>query len=788
MPYNIQTDQTILEDLVREGKDLLRSLDDGYISPSAYDTAWVARIPAKDDPNQPMFPQALAWVRENQLPDGSWGIASNPYRPKYNNAIEHFHDRIICTVSCLIALAIWEPDSIQIVRGERYIYEHIDQLRADTHATVGFELLLPELLETARALNVDLPYESPVIEKINQYRNLKLSKIPIQVVYARPTTLLHSLEGFGSRLDCHKVLKFQAGNGSFLNSPSATAFVYMHTSDEKALAYIEDMLEKFDGAVPVNYPIDIFERLWVLNNVYSLNLEHYFREEIEHHINYIEEQWSSRGMVWSRYVQTPDIDDTAVAFKLLRLNGRNVSPDVFKNFYDEKSGNFFCFPGELDASLSHMISLRDTSEVFFKDDDGSLLQEARNFSLEFLNDRLNNNKLDDKWYFRENTRDIVSHAIKKRRFFKIPFTEKRKNIELYRSTSRHDYWIDKTIYLVPNINSEIFLEIAELENKILRDSFHQELKYLQAWAETHMYYVDEAQVRTTLGIACHSAPRPDQRNTRLIMSKITLRLFDVDVAFTSVDNITSKLELVSAIFKDGKDALLEKYPAANQRGAIRQLWAVVNNLIEEVTSFRTTDLRSQLLKNIEYTVRDYLKRIHTLDAAFDVDYARLSIGAALALELTIFRTGGASSEMLNSPDYYDLLDTSRDILNFLADIRLTEKKMADGKAETVGLGVKGKTKEETVSHFFNYYESVMEEFYQFALKSNDVPTHYKMLAFDLCQTMASLYEEDNFKQQTSTLFDFVKQDAEEMVPLDEIPSTIGRPMFSQTTPLPEAIA
>src|SRR5688500_8091877 len=109
-------------------------------------------------------------------------------------------------------------------------------------------------------------------------------------------------------LDCAQILRQQAANGSFLNSPSSTAFIYMQTCDPRCLDYIRNLLDEFRDCVPVNYPIDIFERLWVLNNIYHLGLEHYFQDEIQPHLDYVLEHLQPYGVPWSRYVQTPDID------------------------------------------------------------------------------------------------------------------------------------------------------------------------------------------------------------------------------------------------------------------------------------------------------------------------------------------------------------------------------------------------------------------------------------------------------------------------------------------------
>ncbi|XP_020588797.1 monofunctional pimaradiene synthase-like [Phalaenopsis equestris] len=101
-----------IEILVKEIKELFSSIGDGEVSPSAYDTAWVARIPSMDDPNKPQFPTTLEWVMKNQLEDGSWG------EPIFFS----IYDRLVCTLSCVITLTQWKQGHELIAKGKVSIF------------------------------------------------------------------------------------------------------------------------------------------------------------------------------------------------------------------------------------------------------------------------------------------------------------------------------------------------------------------------------------------------------------------------------------------------------------------------------------------------------------------------------------------------------------------------------------------------------------------------------------------------------------------------------------------
>jgi len=71
-----------------------------------------------------------------------------------------------------------------------------------------------------------------------------------------PTTLLHSLEGMLG-LDWKQLLKLQSQDGSFLFSPSSTAFALMQTKDENCLKYLNNAVNKFNGGGKVLLPISL---------------------------------------------------------------------------------------------------------------------------------------------------------------------------------------------------------------------------------------------------------------------------------------------------------------------------------------------------------------------------------------------------------------------------------------------------------------------------------------------------------------------------------------------------
>jgi len=90
---------------------LIDEIGPGHMASTAYDTAWAARL---GDVDWALSSRSLAWLAENQLPDGSWGAPAPMY----------YHDRVICTLAAMIALSYQGRrghDRTQIENGRKLV-------------------------------------------------------------------------------------------------------------------------------------------------------------------------------------------------------------------------------------------------------------------------------------------------------------------------------------------------------------------------------------------------------------------------------------------------------------------------------------------------------------------------------------------------------------------------------------------------------------------------------------------------------------------------------------------
>jgi halimadienyl-diphosphate synthase len=367
-------------DLQQEIHSLLEQTNIGHMTGAAYDTAWIARLA---DFGEPMSEPALEWLRQHQLPDGSWGAKEPCY----------YHDRLVCTLSAMTALARYgnRRDRSRLQRALTGFDTAQRGLRADpVGATVGFEMIAPTLMSEALALNVlrgtednflgkaishydaALQSASPepdsrrhsnsdYLEQLASRRANKLRALP-QGKVNRYVTVAFSAEMAGTDgMHLFDVERLQEANGSVGHSPSATAYFaqYIRPGDPTALAYLRQVPTTETGSFPFAAPFDIFERAWVLWNLLLAEpLDETTCALIQPHLDFLETAWKpGRGVGFSIEYSPFDGDDTSITYEVLSRGGRKVDVEALLHY--EAENRFRCYDIEADPSISvncHMLS------------------------------------------------------------------------------------------------------------------------------------------------------------------------------------------------------------------------------------------------------------------------------------------------------------------------------------------------------------------------------------------------------------------------------------------------
>ncbi|GAB4840821.1 Gly-Xaa carboxypeptidase [Ancistrocladus abbreviatus] len=507
---------------------MLRSMNDGEISISAYDTAWVALVQDIKGSGRPQFPASLEWIANNQLPDGSWG----------DHSLFLAHDRIINTLACLIALKSWNVHPGKQHKGMAFIREKLSKIGEENgvHMPIGFEVAFPSLIEKARSLGVEVAADkSPVLEKIYAQRSIKLARIPRDIMHSIPTTLLHSLEGMEG-LDWGKLIKLQSADGSFLFSPASTAYALMQTKDHKCLNYLEKVVQRFKGG--------------------------------------------DRGICWARNSGVQDIDDTAMGFRLLRLHGYQVSAS-------KKDGGFICFVGQSTQAVTGMYNLYRASQVQFLGE--NILEEARGFSSAFLREKQASYQLFDKWIISKNLAGEVQYALDIPWYANLPRVETRFYIEQY--GGEDDVWIGKTLYRMPYVSNNTYLELAKLDYNSCQALHLLEWDGMLRWYGEHRLEEIGLSQRSLLQayfIAAASIFEPEKTKERIAWAKTTALTESISSCFGEDSSSEHRRAFTQEFERFFASHVLMSHGSRSrdcsrksQRGSVGLLLAAINELCLE---------------------------------------------------------------------------------------------------------------------------------------------------------------------------------------------------------------
>ncbi|KAK8555395.1 hypothetical protein V6N13_045927 [Hibiscus sabdariffa] len=488
-------------------KSMLGSMEDGEISCSAYDAAWVALIEDVNGSGSPQFPSTLQWIANNQLPNGSWG----------DEHVFLAHDRLINTLACVVALKTWNVHRDKYEKGVSFFKDNISKLGDENaeHMPIGFEVAFPSLLDIARTLNIEVPYDCPEFHHIYEQRDLKLTRIPKEIMDDVPTTLLHSLERM-SGLDWDNLLKLQCQDGSFLFSPSSTAFAFMQTKDDNCLEYLTKIVQGFDGGVPTVYPVDLFQRIWTTDCNVSES-----RDISSQKSNNASTIYTDIGL------KKGYVGQETQGFMTLTIQPWDL--DVFRHF--EKGGEFFCFVGQSNQAVTVIFNLYRASQVRFPGD--KILEDAGRFSTNFLRQKQAAHLL-DKWIITKDLPGEVGYELRFPWHASLPRVETRFYIQQY--GGEDDVWIGKTLYRMPYVNNNAYLEIAKLDFNNCQALHKMEWNSMQKWYSEMglgVFGVSRRSLLLTYFMAAASIFEQERSPERLAWAKTA---FLVETIASSFDN------------------------------------------------------------------------------------------------------------------------------------------------------------------------------------------------------------------------------------------------------------
>ncbi|KAK7324161.1 hypothetical protein VNO77_27684 [Canavalia gladiata] len=187
------------------------------------------------------------------------------------------------------------------------------------------------------------------------------------------------------------------------------------------------------------------DQLEFIDELQRLGVAYHFTNEIKNILDNIYKM--------DAFKRNKNLRATALEFRLLRQHGYDISTDVFGCFQDEM-GNF---KKSLSTDVEGMLSLYEASFHLLEGE--TILDEARDFTSQFLKEYLNQNKGD-------HISLLISHALELPLHWRVPRWEAQ--------------WFINACDKKQNI-SPALIQLAKLDFNILQAIYQDELKYTSRW-------------------------------------------------------------------------------------------------------------------------------------------------------------------------------------------------------------------------------------------------------------------------------------------------------------------
>ncbi|KAJ8775387.1 hypothetical protein K2173_023152 [Erythroxylum novogranatense] len=723
------------------------------LSASPYDTAWVAMVPSREEKkkkqSEPLFPESLDWVMKHQQPDGSWCL--DPEHPLL------VKDSLSSTLACVLALNKWNVGEQLVNKGLEFVETNLwaatdrRQLKP-----IGFDITFGGMIESALESGLNLPLDPVLVEGILQERNTQIQRYRMEGKERHLTYLLEGLGLRGNYYDLEVVMKHQKSNGSLFNSPSATAAALMHNHDHKCYDYLKSVLDRYQNTVPTAYPLDIYIQLCTIDNLQKLGIDRLFHKEIENAMAHIYRCWlQGSEQIFS------DINCLAMGFRLLRMNGYDVSSDTLEQFQEEK--RFFSTVSLQFENTDTVLELYKASltNIYQKE---PILDRIRKWTRSYLEQKLRNGSLQDKRMHEE-----VEHNMRFR-YDSLDRLEGRRNLEWHQLDNTK---LLKTSYRTP-VDNKSLLESSLQDFNLCQSIYREELKQLERWVEeSRIGELKFARQKVTYCYVSIAAVliAPEDSEARISMTKNSVMATIIDDLFDFAGS-REELENMLQLFGRWQGDFSIGYCSKTVEILFSALEAMINELGSlgsrrqgrDVTHHMVKiwhDLLSSMMKEAEWAREN---RVPTLEEYIETSIVSFALGPVILVPL--FSIGPVlSEEVLESVEYDNLFRHVSLVGRLLNDLASVKREGEQGKLNSVILRMlqKSMTEEEAVSETKRLIESHRVELLRMVLETKDseVPKACKDYIWKNSHVLHYFYNEkdgyscnsDKLKDEKSVLWE-----------------------------------
>ncbi|GMI82368.1 terpene synthase 04, GERANYLLINALOOL SYNTHASE, TERPENE SYNTHASE 4 [Hibiscus trionum] len=684
-----------IETLVkRVNEEMMLSDIDPYsfVSPSAYDTAWLAMVPADSNQMEPMFKDCLDWVLNNQTKQGFWGESDAHDNPTLES--------LPATLACVVALNKWNTGRENAEKGLAFIRANAEKLLGGYRHQFPpwFAIVFPGMIELARKTGIHLDFPNHLQEFLMDVFSERQRILESETVGGPYPPLLSYLEALPSFYSMNEedISMNLKRDGSLFQSPSATARAFMATGNKDCLAYLQSLVKTFaNNGVPPTYPMDEeLVKLGLVNQLQRLGLAEHFTERIEDILsqvykNYRKELPSEKSC--SVTSVATQLQKDSLAFRLLRMHGYSVSPWSlcwFLNDHEildhiEKNHEFF-------ASI--MLNVHRATDIIFPGE--YELEEARSFSRKVLEKVVTKGTGSDNDPFTNssNFQRMIEHELSLPWVARLDHLEHRAWIE---ENEMNALWPGKTsFHRLSSAKNEMLVQLAAADFEFRQLIYKKETAELKSWCLkwglSNMGFGRERTMYCYFAISsCLSLPYDS--DIRMVAAKSAILITVADDFFDmkgSLDELNILTDAVrrwdgrglsghSKVIFDALDNLVKETAEKHlqQQGTdttcfLKQIWVeTFDSWLVEAKWSKTGSLPS---------TDEYLRNGMTSIAAHTV-----VLPAACFL-----KSSSRNADISLAADYETVTKLTMLIPRLLNDIQSYQKEMEDGKMNYVMLYMK----------------------------------------------------------------------------------------------------
>ncbi|KAL4279655.1 hypothetical protein GQ457_03G037030 [Hibiscus cannabinus] len=757
-----------------------------FVSPSAYDTAWLAMVPADSNQMEPMFKDCLDWVVNNQTKEGFWGEHDAHGNPTLES--------LPATLACVVALKKWNLMTENAKKG-------LAVIRANAEKVLGgyrhqfprwFAIVFPGMIELARKTGLDLDFPDHLQELLTDVFFERQRIVENENAGGPYPPLLSYLEALPSfyAINEEDIIMNLKGDGSLFQSPSATARAFMASGNKDCLAYLQSLVKTCaNNGVPPTYPMDEeLVKLGLANQLQRLGLAEHFTRQTEDILtqvykNYKRELPSEKSCSFTSVAS--QLYKDSLAFRLLRMHGYNVSPSSLCWFLNdrgildhiEKNHEFFS---------SVMLNVYRATDLIFPGE--YELEEARSFSRKVLEKVVTNGTgLDnDPFSKSSNFQRMIKNELSLPWVARLDHLEHRAWIE---ENEMNALWPGKTsFHRLSSAKNEKLVQLAVADYEFRQSIYKREMAELKSWCLkwglSDMGFGREKTMYCYFA-SSSSLSLPYDSDIRLIVAKSAILItvaddfFDMEGSLDELNFLTDAVRRWDArglsghskVIFEALDNIVKETAAKHlqQQGTdtscfLKQIWAetfdswLVEAKWSKSGSFPSTDeyLRNGMTSIAAHTV--------VLPAAWFLKSSVRNAGISLAAE------------------YETVTKLTMLIPRLLNDIQSYQKEMEDGKMNYVLLYMKENPDagiDDSIAFIRELLDKKRKELMKHALMDglSDLPIESRQLHLSCMKVFQMFFNSSNRYDSNTDMI----QDIQKAI---YVPIDVGTGTWKPLVPLP----